>query len=254
MCAAVAALSSRFESAVNLATPIAKYVRRRAMGQLARWLNGGRIEIAVSGIANVPQEGPVLLVARHYHHLYDGVALYQTLPRELHFLVTLDWAQSRWIRYCMEAVTRLAEWPVVLRPDALTSGADGVRPQKDSVFRESDIAAYQRRALRDAVQLLVDGKVLLIFPEGYPNIDPNYTPKKTRDEFLPFNAGFAVIAGAAAKALGRHIPIVPVGLSYVEGERWLAQVNFGRAFYAGDFPSRKQFVTRVEQEVQALSK
>lgn len=238
---------------MSLADSFAKRSRRYAMQQIARLLNGGRLETQIAGTEHVPTEGPVLLVARHYHHLFDGVGLYQCVPRDLHIVVTLDWASTCWLRCGMEAAIRIANWPLVLRADAITRRADGTRPQAHSVFSENDIARYQRRALRDAVKLLANGEALLIFPEGYPNIDPNYTPKKTRDEFLPFNAGFAVIAGAAAKALGQQIPIVPVGLSYVEGEHWLARINFGRALYTRDFPSRKQFVTRVEEEVRKLS-
>lgn len=223
------------------------------MQNIARLLNGGHLKTLVSGLENIPAEGPALLVARHYHHLFDGVALYQSVPRELHILVTLDWASARWLRCFMETAIRLADWPLVLRADALTRRADGTRPQTHSIFSEKDITGYQRRALRDAVRLLVDGKVLLIFPEGYPNIDPNYTPKKTADEFLPFNSGFAVIAAAAAKANGRAIPIVPVGLSYIKGPPWRARIDIGPARFAGNFPSRKALIAAVERDVKRLS-
>lgn len=223
------------------------------MKRAAGLLNGGRLQTEVSGLANVPTMGPVLLAARHYHHLYDGVALYQTIPRELRILVTLDWASSCMMRFVMETAIRLADWPVVLRPDAIRPDANGRRPQQRSVFGERDVARYQRRALRDAVALLLRGEALLIFPEGYPNIDPNYTPKKSLDEFLPFNAGFAVIAAAATKLLGQQIPIVPVGLSYTQNERWHARLNFGPALYAGDFPQRQTLVAEVEKQVRNLS-
>lgn len=223
------------------------------MKRVAGLLNGGRLHTEVSGLANVPTIGPALLAARHYHHLYDGVALYQTVPRELHILVTLDWATSSLVRFIMETVIRLADWPLVLRPDAIRPDANGRRPQQRSVFGERDLARYQRRALRDAVALLLRGEALLIFPEGYPNIDPNYTPKKSLEEFLPFNAGFAVIAAAAAKVLGQQIPIVPVGLNYTQNERWLARLNFGPALYPGDFSQRHRLVAQVEKEVRKLS-
>lgn len=223
------------------------------MKRVAGLLTGGRLHTQVNGLENVPTEGPALLAARHYHHLYDGVALYQTVPRELHILVTLDWATSNIMRFVMESAIRLAHWPLVLRPDAVRQNADGIRPQKNSVFSEKDIARYQRRALRDAVALLVKGEALLIFPEGYPNIDPNYTPKKSREEWLPFNAGFAVIAASATRALGQQIPIVPVGLNYLENRRWIARLNFGPALYAGDFPQRQTLVAEVEKQVKKLS-
>ena len=36
----------------------------------------------------------------------------------------------------------------------------------------------------------MQGRLLVIFPEGYPNIDPTYTTKIEPDEFLPFKPGF----------------------------------------------------------------
>ena len=53
--------------------------------------------------------------------------------------------------------------------------------------------------MRQSVDLLVEGRLLVIFPEGYPNIDPNYTTKTEPDEFLPFKPGFVSIASAAEK-------------------------------------------------------
>jgi 1-acyl-sn-glycerol-3-phosphate acyltransferase len=223
------------------------------MKLVAHVLNGGQLEVKAQGLEHIPSHGPVLLVARHYHHLFDGVGLYQILPRELHILVTLDWASNRLVRRFMESTIRLARWPLVLRADAITPRSDGTRPQKHSVFTEKDVARYQRRALRDALDLLAEGRVLLIFPEAYPNIDPNFTPKKSLDVFLPFNGGFAVIAAAAEKRLRTPIPIIPVGLNYRVAKRWLAQVNFGSALYAGNFSTRKDLICAAEQEVQRLS-
>jgi hypothetical protein len=40
------------------------------------------------------------------------------------------------------------------------------------------------------------GCLLVVFPEGYPNIDPHYTPKRTR-RHASFKSGFATIAAVA---------------------------------------------------------
>jgi 1-acyl-sn-glycerol-3-phosphate acyltransferase len=154
----------------------------------------------------------------------------------------------------MESAIRSAGWPAVLRPDAVTRRSDGTRPQSRSVFREDDIARYQRRALRDAVHVLARGGALLIFPEGYPNLDPNFTPKKEPEEFLPFHAGFAVIAAAAQRRLGAPVPTVPVGLRYEAGERWRVRIRYGVPMVARDFASRRSFVEAVEAAVIKLSK
>ena len=234
-------------------TRISDMAKRESMKLIARALAAGRLETAVEGIEHIPREGPVLLVARHYHHLFDGLALYQVVPREIHILVTLDWVSNRLVRVFMESAIAFARWPVVLRADAVTPRGDGTRAQKKTLFTEKDVTHYQRGALRDALNLLADGKALLIFPEAYPNIDPNFTPKTSSDEFLAFNAGFAVIAAAALRRLGAPIPTLPVGLNYLQGRRWLARLNFGAALYLGNYPSRKSFVSAVEQRVRTLS-
>ena len=62
----------------------------------ARALAAGRVEMAATGLEYIPTDGPVLLVARHYHHLLDGVVLLVSIPRPVHILVTLDWAKNQY--------------------------------------------------------------------------------------------------------------------------------------------------------------
>ena len=47
-----------------------------------------------TGLEHIPTDGPVLLIARHYHHLFDGVVLLLSVPRPIHILVTLDWVKT----------------------------------------------------------------------------------------------------------------------------------------------------------------
>ena len=69
-----------------------------AMRLVARTLAAARLQLEVKGLSRIPKHGPVLLVARHYHHLFDGVALLLSIPRPIHILVTLDWTKSTHIR------------------------------------------------------------------------------------------------------------------------------------------------------------
>jgi 1-acyl-sn-glycerol-3-phosphate acyltransferase len=213
----------------------------------ARALGAGRLQTSAAGLEHMPSRGPALLIARHYHHLYDGIALFTALPRSFHFLITLDWAQSSLVRNLMVSVTRLARWPVILRADALSQ-----RPGR-SVFSAADVVRYQRDAFRESVELLVAGRVLIIFPEGYPTIDPHYTPKTRDQEMLPFKLGFASIAAAAEKRHGVKIPLIPVGLRYTTGKKWTAQVNFGAALSASNFTCREALARQLERDVARLS-
>ena len=218
----------------------------------ARALAVGRVEMAATGLEHIPTDGPVLLIARHYHHLFDGVVLLLSMPRPIHILVTLDWAKNIYARCLMTLATTIARWPVVLRNDALRDCANPGRGQR-TAFSIADMKRYQRRALYDSVKLLAQDCMLVVFPEGYPNIDPRYTPKTRSEEFLPFKSGFAAIAAAAEKRLGAKVPIVPIGFHYTKNKRWTVRLNIGEAVYLEDFVSRQLLVNYMEQRVAKLS-
>jgi putative membrane protein len=217
------------------------------MRLIARALGAGRLQTSASGLEHIPSHGPALLIARHYHHFFDGIALFAALPRPFHILVTLDWAQGSSLRNVMRLLTRLARWPVVLRPDALP------RRQTFSCFSAADVIRYQRKALTESVGLLLAGRILVIFAEGYPTIDPHYTPKTRDDEMLPFKPGFCRIVSAAEKRRGGRIPLIPVGLRYTAGKPWGCHIQFGAAASSTDFSCREDLVRRLEIEVARLS-
>jgi putative membrane protein len=228
-------------------------VMHRVMRLVAHVLARGRLKMKVTGLHHVPERGPAILVARHYHHLFDGVALHWAIARRIHLVVTLDWATDSFTRFFMEAVIHAARWPLMLRADALARRAQSTRLQSRSMFTAADLSRYQRKAIHDSIALLREGRLLVIFPEGYPNIDPHYTPKIHAQEMLPFKSGFAAIAAAAEKRLGAKIPLIPVGIRYTVGARWTAHVSFGDPLSAGDFVSRDALVRKLEQDVAALS-
>lgn len=218
------------------------------MHVIARIVTGDRLRTVTQGLENLPADGPAIIAARHYHHLFDGLAFFAAVERRFHFVVTLDWAQSRRSKFVMSMLNRLARWPMVLREDALLSGSR----QHRTLFKPSDLPRYQRTALRQSVKLLGEKRLLIIFPEGYPNIDPIYTPKTGADEFLPFKPGFAAIAESAERITNESIPIIPAGITYQIGATWLAQLNFGAPVYRCDFPSRQQLIEHVAGAVKQL--
>jgi putative membrane protein len=213
------------------------------MRLIARAMAAGRLAVEPFGLGNVPRHGPVILAARHYHHLFDGLALLLTVPRPTHFLVTLDWAPNRLTRSAMNALVRLARWPVVAR----------AAPHRQSPFTATGMRRLQRDALRQAVRLLIEQRALAIFPEGYPNIDPHYTPKTDAEELLPFKGGFAALAAAAERRSRAKVAIVPVGLHYSLTNRWQVRLRFGTPVGLKDFSSRPRLVEHVQEQVRVLS-
>ena len=178
-----------------------------------------RLDVTVEGLELVPPAGPVLLAGRHYHHFYDAAILLTRIPRPLHFLVALDWVHAPRERRLMEWACRAARWPVLLRAEQI--GPTG------AAYRPDEVGPYLRRAIGEAVGLLRDGHALVVFPEGYPTVDPAGSVKTGTDAFLPFRSGFARLVARAQRGQDRPIPIVPFGLAYRPGPREQALLRIG---------------------------
>ncbi len=227
-------------------TGLTEFFTDKSMRLIARCLAAGKLQSIARGTENLPAQGPALIVARHYHHLFDGLTLFNAVERRFHIMVTMDWVQNRRAKYFMEAINRMARWPMILRSDALERRGN----THCSLYSASDVARYRRRALHEAVELLVEGRILVVFPEGYPNIDPTFTPKTEPDQFLPFKPGFLSILRAAEARLGRKIPIVPAGLHYEQGNLWQGYLTFGEAIFRDEGNSRDRQIERLEYEVK----
>jgi len=108
-------------------------------------------------------------------------------------------------------------------------------------------------ATRECVGLLRSGQLLLVFPEGYPNIDPSFTPKTDDSAFLPFESGFLRFVALAEQDGITRVPIVPVGLEYQRRDRWRVTVRFGHpVMRSPDVDSHAQLAA-IEEQVRELS-
>lgn len=203
-----------------------------------------RIDLRIDGLEHLPGRGPVVLAARHYHHFWDGCALVATLGRPLHLVVALDWVESPLGMRVMTAACRAAAWPVVARP--------GHPSRRMRAPAEPD-AALMRAAARESVGLLRAGRALLVFPEGYPTIDPGFTPKRDDAAFLPFQSGFLRFVALADRSGVASVPIVPVGLAYQRGERWGLTIRFGSPVTIAPGADLKALLGEIEEEVRRLS-
>jgi putative membrane protein len=189
---------------------------------IARWALATMTNaVVVEGLEHVPRDGPVLVAARHYHHLLDGAVLVRHFPRPVHLVVALDWAADTVQRRWMERACALAQWPVILRP--AMSGNGGA-------YAASEVPRYVRRGLRDAALLLRDGRVVVVFPEGYPLVDPHARAPQERDAegFLPFAGGVGTIARLAQRAGAAPIALLPLGFRYERSAtRWTIRARIG---------------------------
>ena len=161
----------------------------------------------VRGKENIPSQGSLLVVANHLN-LADPPLLTISLGRKVIFMAKEGLFRSHFLGYFIRS---FGAFPVY-------------RKQTD------------RQAIRQAKQVLAEGLVLAMFPEG----------KRSRSAQLqPALSGSALIA--------RHsgAPILPVGITGTEkikGVAWVLHrpqitVNIGRPFY---LPSVSSKLTKVE--------
>ncbi|HYP81871.1 MFS transporter [Variovorax sp.] len=136
----------------------------------------------VRGAGHIPGQGAALLVCNHVSFV-DAVLLMAASPRPIRFLMD----------------HRIFRLPVLGRLFKLAK-AIPIAPQKD------DAAAYEQ-AFEQALQVLRDGDLLAIFPEG----------AITRDgQLQPFKAGAKKILDMA-RAEGLAVPVVPMALHNLWG-------------------------------------
>jgi 1-acyl-sn-glycerol-3-phosphate acyltransferase len=227
-------------------------VARRGQVRLFGMAVTRRLAVSVEGLEHLPADGPVLVASRHFHHFYDAAVLMTVVRRPLHFLVALDWVHRRRERRLMEWACRLVRWPIVLRTERLVDPAG--RPRPDRAYGPAEGQPFLRRAVADSVELLQQGRALVVFPEAYPNVDPEGSVKPGPDAFLPFRDGFARIAARAECDGAARVPIVPAGFWYGGSRRgrWRVQLRLGAPIVQAG-RSRADFVRRVEEQVRALS-
>jgi putative membrane protein len=201
--------------------------------QTARALVKRNLDLHVSGLEHVPERGPAILVARHYHHLYDAAAILATVPREVHVLIAADWLGGGWRLALMRRLAGAARWPMVWR--------------RGAAWR------LNRAGYNASLKLLEEGRILLVFPEAYPIIDPRPSNRSEVDTFLPFDPGFLVLAERARC----EPPLVPIGFAYARRDAgaWSVSLRFGapHRHARASRAQRGMALARLESAVRDLS-
>ena len=156
----------------------------------------------VKGRENIPSQGPLLIVANHLS-LADPPLLGVSLSREVIFMAKKELFRFRLIGYFIGSL-----------------GAFSVHRGR-----------LDRKAMRQAYQVLADGLALVLFPEG------------TRSHSGQLRPAFS---GPALIAMRSGAPILPVGIigtEKIRGVTWLLRrpqitVNIGQSFYLPTVSSR----------------
>ncbi|WP_175412412.1 1-acyl-sn-glycerol-3-phosphate acyltransferase [Streptomyces sp. TRM64462] len=158
----------------------------------------------VLGAWRVPAAGPVILAVNHAHNL-DGPMLMGTAPRPVHFLIK----KEAFVGPLGPFLDRIGQIKV-------------------------DRASADRTAISGALDVLADGGVLGIFPEG----------TRGEGDFASLRAGLAYFAVRSGAPI---VPVAVLGSSERRGRlikglpplRSRVDVVFGDAFQAGDSTGRR---------------
>lgn len=160
---------------------------RRHLHRILAFIARTYYQVRVAG-ADLPGEGPVLLVANHPNSLMDPPLLAMAAGRPVRFLAGAHLFRRRSIAW---AVRGSGAIPVYRR-----SEEPGEMAKNQASFG----------AVRDA---LLAGSVVGVFPEGLTHSEPS---------LVPFKTGAARIALLTAEARQAAFPILPVGITFRGGK------------------------------------
>ena len=133
------------------------------MRQLAGLLLfGWRYRLKVSGIDNIPKDGPVLLLGNHISYI-DFALIQWATPRTIRFVVHDDYYSKPILNWILRGV-----------------GAVSIRPENS------------RNAMQNIINLLNDDCVVCLFPEGHVS---------TSGELSDLKRGFEKVLSQSKKAV-----------------------------------------------------
>lgn len=138
----------------------------------------------------MPRSGPVLLVANHPNSLLDPAFVAAAAGRPVRFLAKAPLFTDPAVAWLVRASGAIPIHRASEDPTAAARNAD--------VFRE-------------VYSALAEGAAVGIFPEGTTHTQPSMVPLKT---------GAARMALGGARLAGRGFPIIPVGLTLRDKERF----------------------------------
>ncbi|MGM0502419.1 MAG: lysophospholipid acyltransferase family protein [Bacillota bacterium] len=160
-----------------------------------KWVLKLVLRTKVRGVENIPQEGPVIVVANHVSNL-DPPVLGVAINRKIHYMAKAELFENFFMAKIMN-----------------TYGAFPV-----------ERGTADTNAIKQALRLINNDKVLGIFPEG--------TRSKTG------KLGRAKL-GSVLLATKSKAPLLPVGLKTRHPIKDGVEVHFGKPFTLDDYYDRK---------------
>jgi 1-acyl-sn-glycerol-3-phosphate acyltransferase len=161
-----------------------------------RWMTGIALHwfyssIQITGRDRIPQRGPVLLAASHHNALVDALIAVWISPRPLRLTAKATLMENALLAWLLSLVGVVP----------LRRAADEKKAGKDSLDPSRNASSFVK-----LLDVLEQGGMILIFPEGRSHSEPELAPLKT---------GVARIAleAQANRALS-GIQIIPLGINF----------------------------------------
>jgi glycerol-3-phosphate O-acyltransferase/dihydroxyacetone phosphate acyltransferase len=195
-------------------------VKRAVVGLVRLLVDLFYRRVEVTGLDNVPRQGPVLFVANHFNGLVDPMLVLYVVPRPVVFVAK----STLWkIPALRSLVDLLGCVPVVRKGEGdLEISSKG---------EERNRASFERLA-----EVLGKGGAILIFPEGRSHSDPRLSEMRT--------------GAARILLLSRKLPvIVPIGLWFTKKEEFRSEVlvRIGRPVAPPGEQSVKAWTEAIER-------
>lgn len=168
------------------------------------WLRIHFKRIFITGMANIPAKGPVILACNHPNSFLDAVVIALLSKRPVNFLVRSDVFKKKWAKWLLGKLHMI---PIY----RLEEGMENLEKNQGS--------------FKICNEILSRGEVLLIFSEGNCILEKRLRPLKKGTARIAFGA-------ETLHQFGLRLKIVPVSLNYVHPAQFRTElmVNVGEAF------------------------
>lgn len=170
----------------------------------------------VEGRENIPRDGSLIVVSNHMSHA-DPVVVGAAVPRPISFMAKEDLFQKPFWGWL---ITNINAFPVKR-------------------------GTADRGAIKRGMEILKQGKVLGIFPEGGRRDDPRVEEAKQGAAFLAVKTGAAVIPVAVSGT----DKVLPKGASFPRPAK--VKVNIGKPLWFEETEglSRKQAISKFSEKI-----
>lgn len=163
---------------------------------LFRWMTGIAIHwfyssIDVTGRDRIPQHGPVLLAASHHNALVDALIAVWISPRPLRLTAKATLMENPLLAWLLSLVGVVP----------LRRSSDEKREGKGSIDLSRNASSFMK-----LLDVLEQGGMVLIFPEGRSHSEPELAPLKTGVARITLEA-------RTSRALS-GIQIIPLGINF----------------------------------------